>query len=168
MTNQRIAPTARYGSVFDGTTLYTHHDIPLPAAPLAVAWLGHPYQGGAENHVQHGSFAAVGTMDPQIEVWDLEVTDPLEPQAALGVAGSGHSDAVLALAASMHCPHLLASASADTSIKLWDVGVCQIASSYTGAARGTAVAFSPTEPSILASGDGDGAIRLIPLHGHCT
>jgi hypothetical protein len=31
-----------------------------------------------------GSFVAIGTFDPAIEIWDLDVVDALQPTAVLG------------------------------------------------------------------------------------
>lgn len=62
------------------SNLYVHHDILLPAFPLAVAWLDCNPQGSTDA----GNYAAVGTMSPGIEIWDLDVADSVEPLASLG------------------------------------------------------------------------------------
>ena len=63
-----------------------HHDFALPAFPLAVEWMDCPPRpleagAGAEGV---GSFAAVATFLPGIELWDLDVADAMEPIAELG------------------------------------------------------------------------------------
>ena len=50
------------------SNLYVHHDIMLPAFPLCVEWIN--YKPGQESS-NIGNFAAIGTFDPQIEVWNL-------------------------------------------------------------------------------------------------
>ena len=49
-----------------------HHDVRLEAFPLALAFLQH---GSA------GARVAVGTMEPRIDVWDLDVMEPAAPVA---------------------------------------------------------------------------------------
>lgn len=74
------------------SNLYVHHDILLPAFPLAVAWLDCNPSGGTEA----GNYAAVGTMSPGIEIWDLDIADSVEPLASLG--GEIGGDNILAVA----------------------------------------------------------------------
>jgi periodic tryptophan protein 1 len=154
----------------DTGNLYVHHDIGLPAFPLCMAWGDCPPRLQADGKGQSGvgSFLAVGTFRPGIEIWDLDVIDPLEPVAVLGgerdptkplpgeaeedeegdegaegedrkkkkdkgkkkkkrkgrrdglVPGS-HSDAVLSLSWNSHHRQVLASGSADNTVKIWDV-----------------------------------------------
>ncbi|KAJ1510780.1 hypothetical protein HMI54_012310 [Coelomomyces lativittatus] len=133
--------------------LYPHHDILLPTFPLCLA----------QSPPHLGHWLAVGTMQPEIEIWDFDQLDPLVPVAMLGtplppppplVSSSfslskkkkkktsmwvptqkhnmnkkqpssstqmtlSHTDSVLTLA--WHEQHgILASGSADGTVKLWD------------------------------------------------
>ncbi len=66
--------------------LFVHHDITLPEIPLCLAWLDcPPFQDTSSGQqLAIGSYLAVGTFDPVIEIWNLDVLDPLEPSATLG------------------------------------------------------------------------------------
>jgi periodic tryptophan protein 1 len=121
----------------DGT-LYVHHDISLPEFPLCLAWLDCPpyqAQGGGQSTV--GNYMAVGTFNPTIEIWNLDVLDPLEPTATLGgeiiskkkkgkkggpnYKPGSHEGPVMSLSWNKTYRQMLASGSADTSVKIWDV-----------------------------------------------
>lgn len=144
----------------DGS-LYVHHDVTLPSYPLALAWSDYAgdaagqlyiqtgdWKGNASNYV--GNYCAVGTFDPDIEIWNMDVLDPLEPtlvlkgvpkpaksskkaskasgskasaSSAAGAAGNadGHSDAVMGLAWNRTHRHMLCSSSADSTFKVWDI-----------------------------------------------
>ncbi|GMH50497.1 hypothetical protein TL16_g00789 [Triparma laevis f. inornata] len=58
--------------------LYVHHDIALPAFPLSLAW------GDVNPSGNSGNYVAIGTFKEGIEIWNLDVLDPLEPIATLG------------------------------------------------------------------------------------
>lgn len=131
--------------------LYVHHDIMLPAIPLCLEWLDFPVGAHTDDRTT-GNFVAVGTMEPDIEVWDLDIVDCMYPNAILGQGGAElegdmkkakkskkktkandefHVDSVLALAANRQHRNLLASASADRTVKLWDLNTAKCAKSYT-------------------------------------
>ncbi|KAK6203502.1 periodic tryptophan protein 1 [Scheffersomyces amazonensis] len=123
--------------------LYVHHDIMLPAFPLCVEWINYkPGQNIPESESNVGNFAAVGTFDPQIEIWNLDYIDKAFPDLILGepADNSGlpikkskkkskkskhvtthHTDAILSLAHNRIHRSVLASSSADHTVKLWDL-----------------------------------------------
>eukprot|EP01064_Diplonema_japonicum_P020710 TRINITY_DN30295_c0_g1_i1.p1 TRINITY_DN30295_c0_g1~~TRINITY_DN30295_c0_g1_i1.p1 ORF type:complete len:451 (+),score=92.70 TRINITY_DN30295_c0_g1_i1:40-1392(+) len=118
--------------------IYLHHDIALPAIPLSVAWSSTgPGKDGAA--VEDGSYAAVTTFLPFIEVWNLDVLDAPDPVVTLGgckresdnyraktlspsmLKKSSHKDAVLCAKWNTEVKRVLASGSADLTVKLWDM-----------------------------------------------
>lgn len=75
-------------AVFDevDTHLFVHHDVMLASYPLALEWLD--FDPESEGEVSN--LLAVGSMSPQIEVWDLDIVDGVEPAFTLGEpAGKG-------------------------------------------------------------------------------
>ncbi|WEW58805.1 rRNA-processing protein [Emydomyces testavorans] len=157
--------------------LYVHHDIMLPAIPLCLEWLDIPVGRGSENR-SYGNFVAVGTMEPDIEVWDLDVVDCMYPNAILGQGGEEegtntkkkkkkskkandnyHVDSVLALAANRQHRNLLASGSADQTVKLWDLNTLKCAKSYANHKdKICSLDWHPKESTILLSGSYDKTI----------
>lgn len=135
--------------------LYVHHDLMLPSFPLCLEWLDYTPARSVSSADQNttnaagdtGNFIAVGTMDPEIEIWSMDVVDGMYPDAILGrktetdqlnaPLGTGkkkrkqskarvandayHVDAVLGLSWNPVARNLLASASADCTVKLWDL-----------------------------------------------
>lgn len=181
--------------------LYVHHDVMLPAIPLAVEWINVPVGDKSQNSEQNGqqngeimdtdgtsqgNFVAVGTLDPDIEVWDLDTVDCMYPAAILGsghassafsALGTGkkkkkakktsseyHTDAVLALAANRAHRNLLASGSADRTVKLWDLNSAgstgKAAQSYDKlhTDKVCSLAWHTTETTALLSGGYDKAV----------
>ncbi|KAK6922666.1 WD40 repeat [Dillenia turbinata] len=164
----------------DGTlNLYNHHDIVLSAFPLCTAWLDCPLKDG-----EKGNFIAVGSMEPAIEIWDLDIIDEVEPCLVLGGVAEkkkkgkkksikfkkdSHRDSVLNLAWNKQFRNLLASASADKSVKIWDLstGKCNDTMEHH-TDKVQAVAWNDFAPQILISGSFDHSIVMkdarIPLH----
>lgn len=63
--------------------LYVHHDIMLPAFPLCLEWLD--FRVGRKSAMNGpGNYVAVGTFDPEIEIWDLDTIDNMYPDVVLG------------------------------------------------------------------------------------
>lgn len=151
-----------YNDVEDA--LYVHHDILLPSFPLAVEWLSFDPESDTR-----GSLVAVGSMQPVIEVWDLDLVDCLEPAFKLGrkarkkkkIPGIGHTDAVLSLSWNSQCDHVLASGSVDQTVLLWDL-TSQTVATKLGQHREKvqSLVFHPLEPQTLLSGCCDGQVRV--------
>lgn len=161
----------------EGDNLYVHHDIMLPAIPLAVEWIDMPVGKRDAASDARGNFVAVATMDPDIEIWDLDTVDCMYPNAILGQGAEAmngekkvkknkkkskktsdeyHVDAVLSLAANRQHRNLLASASADKTVKLWDLNTTTCAKSYTyHTDKVCSLAWHATEPTVLLSGSYD-------------
>lgn len=105
----------------------------LPSFPLCIEWLN--FDPSDSNP---GNLCAVGTMEPIIEVWDLDICNGLESAYVLGeqklkkkkklkkpkgTLRRGHSDAVLTLSWNESYQHILGSGSADHSVLLWDLNI---------------------------------------------
>ncbi|KAH0285691.1 WD40 repeat-like protein [Aureobasidium namibiae CBS 147.97] len=178
----------------DADNLYVHHDIMLPAIPLAVEWLNMPISKPGEPvpEGQKANFVAIATMDPDIEIWDLDTIDCMYPNAVLGqgtaeisaaptmpgqkkkkkrkskqINDKYHIDSVLALSANRFHRNLLASASADCTVKLWDLSTGQCAKSYNDfhTDKVCALHFHPHEAhsTILLTGSYDRTVCVADL-----
>jgi periodic tryptophan protein 1 len=166
----------------EADNLYVHHDIMLPAVPLCVEWLDLPVGKDSDGRTT-GNYVAVSTMRPEIEIWDLDVVDSMYPNSILGQEPEGvietkgttngaskkkkqkkkakandeyHVDAVLSLAANRQHRNLLASASADKTVKLWDLNTGKCAKSYSmHKGKVCSLDWHPTQSTLLLSGSYD-------------
>ncbi|OAV94649.1 hypothetical protein PTTG_05147 [Puccinia triticina 1-1 BBBD Race 1] len=184
--------------------LFVHHDLLLPAMPLCL---------------EKGCLVAVGTMDPEIEIWNLDVVDGLYPDAILGnpnptaaeqppqaeqaSADSNtqakkinkkkkkkkqqqqqqqqqnpshpsspttyHTSSILSLSHNKLARNLLLSASADTTIKLWDLNQAPSGRSSTFSAiesftmhtdKVQSAQWNPKEATVVLSGGWDGMLKV--------
>ncbi|RYQ79836.1 hypothetical protein Ahy_Scaffold1g106636 isoform B [Arachis hypogaea] len=150
--------------------MYVHHDIIIPTFSLSTAWLD-CLQGR-----EKGNFLAVGSMEPSIEIWDLDVIDVVQPCMVLGgilekkkkgkkksikYKDDSHTDSVLGLAWNKALRNVLASASADKRVKIWDVatGKCESTMEHQSD-KVLAVAWHHHEREILLSGSFDHTVVL--------
>ncbi|CAA0815533.1 Transducin/WD40 repeat-like superfamily protein [Striga hermonthica] len=164
------------------SNMYVHHDIVIPAFPLCTAWLGCPLKGGDK-----GNFIAIGSMEPAIEIWDLDIIDEVQPSATLGgiiekkrkgkkksikYKDGSHTDAVLGLAWNKAFSNGLASASADKLVKIWDVATETCTRTFASHLQVQAVAWNHFAPSVLLSGSFDHTVNMkdvrIPEHQGVT
>ncbi|KAK1774443.1 WD40-repeat-containing domain protein [Copromyces sp. CBS 386.78] len=163
--------------------LYVHHDIMLPAIPLCLEWLDIPVSKPGVDKDSTGNFVAIGTFDPDIEIWDLDTVDCMYPNAILGQGGNPedekkkkkkkkskkandeyHVDAVLALAANRKHRNLLASASADKTVKLWDLHTTKCAKSYSyHTDKVCSLAWHAVESTVLLSGSYDRTVAIADM-----
>lgn len=180
--------------------LYVHHDLMLPNFPLCLEWLDFPPAASlpSDTTKQFGNYIAVGTLDPEIEVWSLDVVEAMYPDIVLGrpdktaahvptPLGTGkkkrkknkhraassqhHVDAVLSLSWNKTHRNLLASASADRTVKLWDLSRDPtVAGGEDGAGairnfdkvhkdKVQAVQWNEKEPTVLLTGSYDRTVR---------
>ena len=102
-------------------SLYVHHDVMLPAFPLAVEWINYTptsvsnKEGLDEDRI--GNFAAVATFEPIIEIWDLDIPSKTIPTFML----KGHKGAVLSLKHNPVFRNVLVSGGSDSTIRVWDL-----------------------------------------------
>lgn len=167
----------------EDSNMYVHHDIMLPAFPLCLSWLDCNPNGEGK-----GNYVAVGTMQPEIEIWDLDVVDSVEPVSVLGGAKEettpkkkskkkakakakevkykegSHTDAVLGLSWNSEFRNVIASASADKSVKIWDIvkGTCEHTMNVHSD-KVQAVAWNVREPTVLLSGSFDRTVALTDM-----
>jgi periodic tryptophan protein 1 len=186
--------------VYDETTEYLgpHHDLLLSSMPLCLEWLDYPVSSATsmdteDSPASHfGNYVAIGTLEPEIEIYSIDLLDSVYPDAVLGnpketaahvpePAGTGkkkrkkakhraaseahHVDAVLSLSWNRTARQMLASGSADRTVKLWDLS----RDTKEGALRSfgklhrdkvQAVQWNPTEPAVLLSGSYDRTVRV--------
>eukprot|EP01105_Mastigella_eilhardi_P006396 TRINITY_DN17994_c0_g1_i1.p1 TRINITY_DN17994_c0_g1~~TRINITY_DN17994_c0_g1_i1.p1 ORF type:complete len:536 (-),score=178.47 TRINITY_DN17994_c0_g1_i1:508-2115(-) len=190
--------------------MYCHHDIILPAFPLCLAWMDMTPQSpqGAT-----GNYVAVGTFEPGIELWNLDIVDPVAPVGVLGgPAGEGagaaqlddddfdmddkprkkkkknakkgkkgglskrklpskvrlkpgsHTDSVLALSWNSTQRNLIASASADKTVKLWDATTLGVVHTYTHHSdKVQCVLWNPRESSVCLTAAFDRTACLLDV-----
>lgn len=173
----------------------------LPNFPLCLEWLDFPPASSSSssnndsNKSGFGNYIAVGTLDPDIEIWSLDVVEAMYPNSVLGrpdltqahvptPLGTGkkkkkkskhrssekgyHVDAVLGLSWNKMQRNLLASASADRTVKLWDLSRDPTINGGEGGAirsfdvhqdKVQAVQWNEKDPSVLLTGSYDRTVR---------
>lgn len=168
----------------DDGNVYTHHDITLPEFPLCLAWMDCPpflLEGGQQSI---GNYIAVGTFDSAIEIWNLDVLDPLEPTATLGgidtaatkkrhkkhknkppkLKDGSHDGHVICMSWNKNIRQVLSSGSSDKTVKIWDVTTQVCSHTFTHHTdKVQAVQFHPSasESWLLATGSFDRTVALV-------
>jgi len=152
--------------------MYVHHEIMLGAYPLCAEWLPATAAG-------QGSFGVVGSIDHSIDIWDLDVLDAMEPLQTLGSAKKAktkgkkktkpratkaHDAPVMCLHGSPFNRSVLASGSADETLKIWDVAQNAVVHTYTHhSSKVQCVKWHPTEQAVLLSAAFDQRLALLDV-----
>lgn len=145
-------------------SLYVHHDFLLPFHLLCIEWFS--YDAGSENN---GNLCAIGGMEPIIHIYDLDIHQPLEPAIELGVKGSkkknikrvGHKKAVLDLSWNSNFQHIMASASVDQTVILWDLENAVPSTILKDfAEKVQTIEFNQFEAEYLLAGSSDNTVKL--------
>jgi periodic tryptophan protein 1 len=186
--------------------LYVHHDISLPAFPLCVEHINGCVPGGSNSN-STGNYCAIGTFQPGIEIWNLDVLNPLEPTCTLGgttastvtdellqyqllnqskntknensknnskqatrtqqtptLRPGSHTDAVLSL--SWNVNNVLASGSADSTVKIWDISSASgepVVTYKHHTDKVQSVQFNPIDTTLVATGSYDRTVSLLDV-----
>eukprot|EP00933_Yihiella_yeosuensis_P031783 TRINITY_DN25400_c0_g1_i1.p1 TRINITY_DN25400_c0_g1~~TRINITY_DN25400_c0_g1_i1.p1 ORF type:complete len:461 (-),score=96.15 TRINITY_DN25400_c0_g1_i1:62-1444(-) len=162
--------------VFDEeeANMFVHHAIELTAYPLCVEWISRTSSS------DDGNFAAVGSIDHSVQLWNLEILDPLEPAQVLGTvkkpkatkgkvkrkpkAASAHDGPVLCLHGSSFNRNVLASGSGDQTVKVWDVADGSCVHSYEHHSdKVQCVRWHPTEQAVMLSAAFDRCLGLLDV-----
>ncbi|GMY22606.1 periodic tryptophan protein 1 like [Fagus crenata] len=140
--------------------VYVHHDIIISANPLCTAWLDYPLKGG-----EKGNFIAVGSMEPSIEIWDLDIIDEVQPCVVLGgIAERKEKKKKKEISHHSYTTgqqNILASASGDKRVKIWDVatGKCNNTMEHH-TDKVQAVAWNHHAPQVILTGSFDRSIVM--------
>lgn len=145
-------------------SLYVHHDFCLPFHLLCIEPFS--YDPGSQ---QPGNLCAIGGMEPIIHIYDLDIHQPLEPIMELGkkankkkgVKKMGHKNAVLDLAWNSNYQHIMASASVDQTVILWDLEHATPSTVLKDfAEKVQSLEFNRSEAEYLLTGSSDNTIKL--------
>ena len=134
--------------------IFVHHDFPLPEMAIALQWIPMvPEQ-------ERGSFLAIGTLQPEVELWNLDVVDILEPAAIL----PGHTGPVTALSWVSLNEKFLLSSSADCTVRMWDISSGQLALTKTQHTREVqSVAWNRSKAHVAASAGSDRVVWVFDV-----
>lgn len=153
----------------------------MSAFPLDIEWLNTDLATIGQPVSNRGNLAIVSTFLPEIEIWDLDLADAIEPTLTLGgeidskstkpkkfksknkkFKPGSHTDSVLSISLNRFHKNILASGSSDLSTKIWDLQKAECI--YTinhHKDRVVKVEWSPVEQTILFTGSFDKTIEIL-------
>ncbi|KAJ9081534.1 rRNA-processing protein [Entomophthora muscae] len=168
-TEDEVSQFEVYNYEENENNIYMHHDALLPSFPICLEWLD--FKPQSEDVNTKGSFVAIGTFEPEIEIWDLDYIDAVCPSAILGASQSEkrqkkanaeyHTDAIMSLSWNKTHRNLLASSSADFTVKLWDLSQLKCLRSFDHHTdKVQCVQWHPIESTILMTGGFDKKVSV--------
>lgn len=133
---------------------FVHHENYLSAYPLCFQWLGFD-QNSSDSQ---GNFVAIGDMEEDISLWNLDVVDSIEPSLTL----KGHRKSVLDLDWHPNVAQRLASCSADKKCLFWDLQNQNVSRELNNLKnKFQSISFHPSETNALLAGDEKGNAKII-------
>lgn len=170
---------------------YIHHDLVIPTFPLCTAYTRLQVDGDGVNLVAVGMFTPgidiwdidrVNNLEPVVTLGGYGGDGRLQGALAaaaearagnktkrkntskLQMSPDSHQDAVMCLSWNSVQLEYLASGSADTTVKIWDIESTHCASTLTHHRKKVqAVAFHPEEAQLLLSGSFDRSVHVIDV-----
>ena len=161
--------------------LYVHHEIMLSAFPLDIQWLKVGLGSINSGQPTKGNYAIVASFLPEIEIWNLDLTEAIQPDVVLGgeIANTkkkpkkftnyskkyrpgSHTDSVTTLSLNHSNLAVMASGSIDSTLKVWDIGkeVCvHTAAHHTAAVK--KVEWNSVDVSVLLCASEDRNISVL-------
>lgn len=154
--------------------LYVHHDIMLSSFPICMEWLGVDPSTFGNAESDRANLAVLGTFLSDIEIWNLDILDNVEPALLLQGNGAehmgggnkdGHEGAIISLSVNQERKNILASGSADSTVKIWDMskGSSVAMTHKCGGFKPEKVQWHPTESSILFISTDDNHLRAADI-----
>lgn len=169
---------------------YVHHDLVIPVLPLCTAYTRLSINNEALNLLAVGMFTPgidiwdidqVNNLEPVVSLGGYEQSQKLKDAMAtaamaakspnkkkkkpkLRLAQDSHKDAVMCLSWNNVQKEYLASGSADTTVKVWDIESAHCACTldhHTNKVQ--SVAFHPSSAEMLISGSFDKTVQLIDV-----